>query len=417
MNNMVMKKLLLSLIRLRKCIFVLKYNLIYKKRILKRIQKKGDIKVFFLVINIGMWKSDKLFQLLLNDKNIHPYIVTSFIARDTPEYKEYVQNDIVDYCNHRGYPVIKTFDTQTGKCTDIKDLDADVIFYPQPYHDNIKEFKNDTLYGYIPYDYPIQDNKVFHNKLYHNICWRIFAVNDKYKELEESCSLVKWGNIKVVGYSNSDYYYDGHRPSMDSWKIKDTNVKRIIWAPHHSILDTDTMGQSLFCELAYSFLALTEQYEGRCQFVFKPHPRLKDKLYQLNCWGKDKTDEYYDSWKNRSNTNFIEGNYIDLFLTSDAMIHDCSSFIAEYLYTGHPVMFMTKKDYDYNLSENDCELFNSMYHGYEISDVKSFIDSVLLSNNDPKKNDRMRVLKEVLGYSEVEQVCERIHNEIQSLLI
>ena len=401
---------------LRRDYFVYTYNKKDKIRILNRIRKQDRVTIFFLVINIGMWKSNKLFKKLLENRKFEPYIVTSFIPGDTPEYKEYVQNNISDYFEKLGFPVIKTYNPTTKKCSKIKELNADVVIYPQPYHKNLKELSKNTLYAYIPYDYPIQDDKVYHGWVYHEICWRIFSINKNYKSLEEKYSKVRGENVKVVGYSNADYYFDNHQVDTSMWKVPEDKIKRIIWAPHHSILSSDTMGQSLFLELAQSFLDLTNKYKKTCQFVFKPHPRLKDKLYQLNGWGKEKTDEYYKKWEKGENTSFVEGDYIDLFLSSDAMIHDCSSFIAEYFYTGHPVMFLTKNNYDYNLHGTDNDLFNAMYHGYNIRDVEDFINKILLADEDVKVSERKRILNDVLEYTEGEQVCEKIYNEFLTLL-
>lgn len=38
------------------------------------------------------------------------------------------------------------------------------------------------------------------------------------------------------------------------------------------------------------------------------------------------------------NSMLSEGDYIDLFLSSDGIIHDSGSFIAEYLYTRKPAL-------------------------------------------------------------------------------
>ena len=38
-----------------------------------------------------------------------------------------------------------------------------------------------------------------------------------------------------------------------------------------------------------------------------------------------------------SNGMLCESDYIDLFLTSDAMIHDSGSFLIEYIYVNKPV--------------------------------------------------------------------------------
>lgn len=416
-NRIFFRYIITPLLRVRKVLYIWFYNIFTKPRLIKKIKEsKRPIKVNFLVINLGMWKSNKLFKLLLDDERFSPSIVTSFIPGDSDDYKEYVQNSILEYFESLGYPVIPTYDPKTKQSINISDIESDVVFFPQPYHDSPKVLPKNVLFGYIPYDYPIQDEEVFHNWLYQNICWRIFAVNHDYKHKEEKFSYSKGRNVKVVGYSNADYYFDNHKIAENVWKSDDAHLKKIIWAPHHSILPTDTMGQSLFLDLAESFLKLTEKYKDSCQFVFKPHPRLKDKLSQLESWGHQKTYAYYEAWKNGQNTDFVEGEYIDLFLSSDALIHDCSSFIAEYLYTQKPVMFTIKESHDYKLEGSDQIIFDSQYKGVDIHEIEAFIENVVIAGNDPKKVERETVLNSVLGQNGKEMVCEKIYKEFVSLV-
>lgn len=392
-----------------------RYNSFVKDKIIKELSHKDTIKVMFLVINVGMWKSNKLFKLLLDDEKFSPFIVTFFIPGDSVEYMEYAQNTIDEYFKRKNYPVIDTFDISTKTCKRIGDIEGDVFFYPQPYYDSFSYFPRKALFGYIPYDYPIQDDKVFHGRLYHNVCWRIFAVNDNYKKMEEKYSSTKGQNVKVVGYSNADYYFDGHNLNYDVWKNCSTAKKRIIWAPHHSILSSDTMDQSMFLELAYPMLDFAKHNKDLYQIVFKPHPRLKDKLLKHKDWGVKKTNDYYYEWANGDNTAFVEGEYIDLFLTSDAMIHDCSSFIAEYLYTNHPVMFTKKSSANLNLHGDDIEIFNAQYIGSSFNDVKRFLNDIS-EGKDLMKDERIRVVNEYLRPSDKRQVCEKIYSELQSLI-
>ena len=90
------------------------------------------------------------------------------------------------------------------------------------------------------------------------------------------------------------------------------------------------------------------------------------------------------------NTFVADGEYIDLFMTSDAMIHDCSSFSIEYHYSQKPVMFITQ---DLNAYKGMLNKFGKMaidlhYVGKTEQDIKSFIKNQVLLNNDPLKTER-----------------------------
>ena len=77
--------------------------------------------------------------------------------------------------------------------------------------------------------------------------------------------------------------------------------------------------------------------------AFKPHPILKPKLYKHALWGKERTDAYYHCWETMENTQLEMSDYIDLFMTSDAMIFDSVSFMTEYLYTKKPALFLCRE--------------------------------------------------------------------------
>jgi CDP-glycerol glycerophosphotransferase (TagB/SpsB family) len=87
---------------------------------------------------------------------------------------------------------------------------------------------------------------------------------------------------------------------------------------------------------------LAVKYRSQVSIAFKPHPVLRSRLEEL--WGREKTDEYYRFWEELDNTFVADGEYAALFAASDAMIHDCGSFTAEYLYTGKPVLYVFRHD-------------------------------------------------------------------------
>ena len=73
-----------------------------------------------------------------------------------------------------------------------------------------------------------------------------------------------------------------------------------------------------------------------------------------------------------------EGDYNDLFLTSDAMIHDSMSFIAEYLYVMKPSLFlMNDPDIENRLNDFGRMAVRQHYHAYNEQDISDFIENVV----------------------------------------
>ena len=84
------------------------------------------------------------------------------------------------------------------------------------------------------------------------------------------------------------------------------------------------------------------------------------------------------------------GDYLKTFADSDAIIHDCASFTAEYLYTEKPCCYMLKKGT--NLTDTYIELgekcLENYYHAYSKDDICRFIEDVVMNGNDSLKEQR-----------------------------
>jgi len=269
---------------------LLKYKIrSYNRRkplILQNVFNKPKIKVVFFTINVGMWKSDRLFQLLLDSERFEPYIVSFLYSFDNEEYRKYVQNDMKSHFEKKHFPFIESYNFETEQWFDIKNFNPDIVFYAQPYNVGPKEFQVenlwvDTLFAYIPYCLIMETDVRFYNTLLLNICWKVFYPDVFHLKDAQKKMYNNGENIIISGFPLVDDFIDTSRNVKDIWKIKDIFFKRIIWAPHHSIMEGDALNYSNFLTIADKMLKLAEKYKDEVQFAFKPHPRLQDKLYHL----------------------------------------------------------------------------------------------------------------------------------------
>ena len=168
------------------------------------------------------------------------------------------------------------------------------------------------------------------------------------------------------------------------WIDQTIKKKKIIWAPHYSINRNTAFHYSTFLVYYDYMLELAEKYKDYIQIAFKPHPYLLTKLYEI--WGKDKTDRYYSSWENGVNTQLVLGDYVSLFMHSDALIHDCSSFTIEYHYTKNPVLYLIKDDHHADgLNEFGKKAFKMHYLGRNEEDIESFVINIIQGKDNMKK--------------------------------
>lgn len=378
------------------------YPLVLKHRA-KMVGKKDKIIVVFFAMNVAMWRYQGIYDLLSKDSRFKCHIV--FIVprsyakgqqkEDLKLLRDYFDAKQIDYIDHE-------IDDQYGY--DVKSrINPDIIFYPQPYNSIFlpnHEYQNFTtkLLCYMPYSVNvIVGSSWLFDLEFHNLAWKIYCPLMTEKKSAEAIARNKGRNWLVSGYSNLDRYLCDE--SEDVWKIKDRSVKRLIWAPHFTMSQVTWLKpRSNFLWMSQLMLRIALYFKDQLQIAFKPHPRLKSELYRHPNWGKDKTDNYYKQWESMDNTQLETGDFVDLFKTSDAMIHDSCSFTAEYLYVNKPVAFVTSDIESLKTDHNEFgrSALDQHYIVGNEEQVMLFVEQVVLGGKDTKKEERTCFYEKVL---------------------
>ena len=117
------------------------------------------------------------------------------------------------------------------------------------------------------------------------------------------------------------------------------------------------------------------------------------------------------------NTQLEESSYIDYFLTSDAMIHDCGSFTTEYLFVNKPVMYLTHDDkFAERFNPFGIKAFECHYRGGNMEEIEKFLSDVVLAGNDPMKEQRDNFFDQYLKPIDSMMPSQRIIYEIEKLI-
>lgn len=209
---------------------------------------------------------------------------------------------------NKGYRVIKTYDEVDDSYLYVKkEIEPDIIFYTNPHRGLIKDeyyitdFK-DTLTCYTQYSFHVTHlNQVQYDQLFHNILWKAFYETNIHKKMAEQYARNKGRNVTITGYPGMDYFTYGDRSNDNVWKNPNTKLKRIIWAPHHTIDRTGELSYSCFLRYHQIMLDICEKYKNKIQIAFKPHPLLKVKLSRYEEWGQQRTEVYYQTWESLDN--------------------------------------------------------------------------------------------------------------------
>lgn len=350
-------------------------------KVIEEIRKRGKAKVVLVASNLPMWRHEGIYREMLKDpEHFEPHI----LILPFNNYPKLVQEKetalLVKHFNECG---IK-FEDESA----MAEINPDIIFYPQCYRKifgpglNPLEWR-DRLLCYFPYGVSFLDDKWQYDTTCQNILWKYFVQSPAFKDTISRLSVSRGYNVVAVGEPNADNFIG---EGVDVWKPQDSPCKRVIWAPHHSFGEESRLRRTAFLWAADVMRELAVEYSGRIQFVFKPHPRLYVEMARHPMWGEEKTKEYFDFWKNGTNTQLEEGEYGDLFKTSDALVHNCNSFIAEYLYTQKPALFLNNRDDSIGGKMNDFgkAALESHYFAVTKDEISKFLDETVLGGADPK---------------------------------
>lgn len=391
----------------------------YKKN-LEKIRQKDKITVVFFVVHGSLWKCAEVYKLIAQDPRFDPVVVICPNINFGEEYMLQEMDKTHDSFLSKGYRVIKAYDENSQQWLDVKNkINPDIVFFTDPGKVSISRYYVanflNCLTVYIPYGIMAANiQRIQYDLVFHNLIWRCYYETAIHKEMARAYATNKGINVVIAGFPMFDVFFNRAYSPGDVWKIKDRDVKRIIWAPHYSIENNKKRYAFANFLRDYQFmLDIAGQCAGRIQVAFKPHPMLKPALYNHPCWGKKRTDAYYQAWANAKSGQLEEGDYIDLFLTSDAMILDSISFITEYCCTGKPSLFLVRDETIVNkFNEYGRMAFDIIYKAANHAEVLDFINSTVLAGNDSLLVQRQAFIEKYFTPLNNQSAAKNIYDDL-----
>lgn len=353
----------------------------------RRVLEQDVIRVVFQISNISKWKCQKLLELMRE----HPRFRASVWAVPEPYTSEEQQRRNLErtetFFRERGIPCMRharvtDFDAETA---------PDILFPTEPYMPyfaaDFNEGVEELLLCYVPYFINNSSQEYTHNEILHNIALYFFCENEPIGRFVSARMDNGGRNVAVVGLTMGDRFLEPPAPDTPSaWRETGKPMKKLIWAPHYSF---DYPGNGTFLNTGKVMLDMAKKYADRIQFAFKPHPSLYQALCLRSDWGQERTDAHYEAWRTLPNCQIEEGQYIDLFRQSDACIHDCGSFIYEYLYMDKPCMYLVndgKLVGCYN--DNGLDAISCYDKGGTREEIEHFIETRVLGGQDDRGDAR-----------------------------
>ena len=361
-----------------------------EEKILYRLYKKERINVAFFCMAMPLFRYESIFKLMKEDTLFNPMI---FVAPRNGDVRNRLRESraIEKYCKQNNFRCVTLKNRILNIGRDISKYDIDIAFYTQPYYGICcKEYyydkMNNSLLCYTPYGYLISYTKHNFVSVLNLIAWKNYMPTKVSMNVALTFNS-NYKNLYFVGYPG----YDSYCACKEfQWKCKDKI--RIIWAPHHSIRTDGWLHLACFLDVYEDMVMLAKKYEQQIQILFKPHPHLYTALCSI--WGRKKTIEYYNLWKSMPNTDMCEEDAYPIFKTSDALIHDCASFLLDYMYTQKPCLYIALSGkLNVETAEDGRSAYEAHYHAFQKKDIELFIVNVLIKGKDDMRDLRRDVFQ------------------------
>ena len=370
----------------------------YQKK-LESLKNKDKIRVIFLVSENQKWGYQSLYEELEASERFEPLVLISLLE-GVHKGKDKTRRNLEENYNFfksRGMKVDYAY--KDGKYVDLRKFSPDIVFYEQPWGlpKQYKPFYVSAfaLTAYRNYGLAIFYDDDNYNPNFHRQLYKYFVDNKLNVKRYESYNTGNSKNCVIIGDSKLDTYFIKENKNIKKiWK--DSQKNKVIYAAHHSI-GKNSSKLSTFLYHGEFILKLARKYSDTT-WIFMPHPQLKYALINNEIMTEDEIDKYYQSWEDAGYV-YTQGDYFDIFKTSDLMITDCCSFLGEYLPTGKPIIHLINPNHiEYN--EFGTKIISQDYEAYNCAEIEKIFNELVVNKNDYLKEERMKLIPELIDFSE-----------------
>jgi len=367
---------------------------------IKNLQKQEKINVAFLVSENSKWNGASLYKKFENDQRFSPMVLVVIPINAAPETN-------VDFIWFKER-IDRVFAVKT--LLDLCAAEPDIVFYQQPWIApqlengfspfNVSRYALCLYFSYcidpgINFEYVWKELGFFFRSVYKHFVFDADTVRQF-----ESYGVY---NTIATGQPKLDVYAEPVKSNI--WR--DLTKIKIIYAPHHSFEENRSM-YATFPWNGKQILQLAKN-NPHTEWVFKPHPSFISKAIKNKILTPKEIDEYFNEWS-KIGQIYDKGDYFDIFRTSDLMITDCDSFLAEYLPTGKPVMhLLSERTVVFSSVTTKCA--RHYYKIHNLEELNSVFDILVNKREDPLKAERQKDAEEITFNS-----ADNIYNELLKIL-
>lgn len=379
--------------------------------------KKRKIRVLFLVNEISKWKVQSLYDLIKESEDFEPIIALNIADRQwdcsLSQRAEIIKNNY-EFFKSKGMDAQIVYDAVDDVSKDLAELNPDIVFYQQPYwlaKEHRPELVSEyALTCYIPYYVPNYSQFHLYCKYFHEILFRYYQPNKEWESVLNGIMKHKAGKIMGLGHTALDVF--------NSNENKEHNSKEnyVIYAPHWSIKHKGNVNSENYSTFLHNGVAILNYAKAHPEinWVFKPHPTLKNVLLKSGAMSKRQVENYYNQWSKIGKYS-CDSDYADIFLNSKALITDCGSFLVEYFCCNKPLIHLIPNDGLPDSIESMQDILGTFYKVHNLDEMYKVFDEVLVKNKDVMAPERAKVLKEQSWVTT--NAAENILNDLRSCVM
>ena len=363
----------------------------------EKIRRKNKIKVGFYFAYSSFYFGDDLYNLFANDERFAPTLFLHTKSGNAAINSERFQD--AERFRKRG---INVFDLDNKALT----IPAqDILFCLTPYQGAVPgsfrmvNLKLATLMVNVPYTFSVcAERGHILSSHFVRALWKMFFPSTMLLKVAQKVSKVGMPRGLYSGYPKMDAFFRKDADFKFAWKMTRPDAVKIIWAPHHSITNKGPVLATFHWN--YKFMYEFAKNHPETSWVVKGHPALPLKVVSNKIFPSVAAyEEYLQAWDDLPNAQVYMGAYYqDVFATSDGMIQDCASFVAEYQYVNKPMIYLTRDTQKFNELGEEILKASYLVDGKDFDAIAALMQRVFIDGDDYKAATRKEVFDKYLNY-------------------
>lgn len=374
-------------------------------RVERTIQRKKEKSVRIIMVDCTEWATTQIYDYFSTMKGVDIAVVLSPFFNGTDESIRKAYNLCREFCESRRLRYLDAYDTAFWELLPeyVRDIYGDVMIYTNPWMGsypkeiNIRNVPLSSITCYIPYGFMLfkHEQKQF-NQVSHNMFTYIYCETEVHRQMYAKYCDIGNSHVKYAGHPKMDWYIEDKKiDDSRIWKGLSENQHKIkiLYSPHWILGETGT-----FIDNGLQILKYAEEHIETTSWIYKPHPLLEKEVVVRGYMTAGEYQEYVARWESLPNAKvYLLGDYSDMFLSSDCMINDSVSFIAEYMYSHKPMLLLTNGSAMYNDFGEECKKYVYTCNSKDIAGIEEFISNIA-KGKDNLKVERENFFSKHLDY-------------------